>query len=489
MSKAAYSVTTEQDDAQRKASIELYALMQEKQRRMKYDRMAHAWPETGPLRRELYPKHMAFFEMGAHKRIRAIFGANRSGKSESAAYELACHLTGRYPAWWVGKRFNRPIRAWAASNTLVTTREALQRKLIGPKNDTGTGFVPQADIKQIAAGAHDAIDFATVKHASGLGRSTVIFKTYEQGREKFQADEVDVIVLDEEPPDYGIYTECVTRTATTNGIVILAFTALKGITPLVCKFMPEFARGTDLEVDHDDGSSRGLTIIGWDDAPHLTEESKRQMKAEYAPHEISARTTGMPSIGSGSIYPIPEREFVIDPVKGGLPEHWPRVYALDPGHNRTAAVWGAWDQSEDCVYLYSEHYSSQVAVEMHAAAIKARGLNIRGVSDDSTNVEGGTTVDLYRKHGLLVQKAQKSEKEARIHNVYSRLATGRLKVYSTLHNWLFEFRMYRRDEKGHIVKEHDHLMDATGYLIQSGLAIARPARRPPETEVITQAYW
>jgi hypothetical protein len=68
--------------------------------------------------------------------------------------------------------------------------------------------------------------------------------------------------------------------------------------------------------------------------------------------------------------------------------------------------------------------------------------------------------------------------EAGIYEVWTRLSTGRLKVFSTLANWLAEYRIYRRNEKGAVIKEGDHLMDATRYLCMSGLDIAE--FRPPE---------
>ncbi len=56
-----------------------------------------------------------------------------------------------------------------------------------------------------------------------------------------------------------------------------------------------------------------------------------------------------------------------------------------------------------------------------------------------------------------------------------RMSTGSLKVFSSCQSWLQEYRLYRRDEDGKIVKENDHLMDATRYLVMSGLPIARCA--------------
>jgi hypothetical protein len=56
--------------------------------------------------------------------------------------------------------------------------------------------------------------------------------------------------------------------------------------------------------------------------------------------------------------------------------------------------------------------------------------------------------------------------EAGIFDVYERLTTGRLKVFNTCTKLLEEYRLYRRDEKGKIVKQHDHIMDALRYLVQ-----------------------
>jgi phage terminase large subunit-like protein len=466
------------------AKLELLALVEERERRRRYNAASTIFPDDGPLRRELYPKHMRFFAAGKSVRVRAFLAANRIGKTTAGTLELSYHLTGQYPEWWVGKRFHRPIRAWAVSDTQSSVRDNVQRKLIGTTASVGTGWVPRDAIINTASKSQPsgAIDFAQVRHASG-GMSVVTFKSYDMGRAKFQGDDIDVILLDEEPGDYGIYSECVTRTATTQGIVMLTFTSLRGITPLICRFMPEFAAGTDLELE-DDGSSREIVVCGWDDVPHLDDETKRELKAEYAPHELQARTQGIPNIGVGQIYPVPESEFVIDPIR--LPDYWPRVCALDPGWNRTAAIWAAHDVETDTVYLYSEHYRGYAEVEVHAAAIKARGIRIPVVSDDATDVEGASVVGKYAKQGLLIRKTQKSDKDARIQEVYSRLSTGRMKVFSTLHNWLFEFRMYRRDEQGRIASEHDHAMNCTEYIVQSGLKVARPLNPPREIVTVQE---
>src|SRR5689334_14296411 len=80
------------------------------------------FPDEGPFRRELYPKHIQFVNAGATEHERLFIAANRVGKSETGAYEAALHLTGRYPHWWQGKRFSGPIKLWAAGETSKKTR-------------------------------------------------------------------------------------------------------------------------------------------------------------------------------------------------------------------------------------------------------------------------------------------------------------------------------------------------------------------------------
>lgn len=193
------------------------------------------------------------------------------------------------------------------------------------------------------------------------------------------------------------------------------------------------------------------------------------------PHMRDARTKGIPVLGAGAIYPVPESVVVCDPFE--LPSYWPRAYGLDVGWNRTACIWGAWDSASDCVYLYSEHYMGQSAPAVHASAIKSRGDWIWGAIDPASagsgQLDGRKLREVYMGEGLNLIDAD-NVVEAGIHACYQRMVAGRLKVFSTLRNWITEFRIYRRNEDGKIVKENDHLMDATRYLIMSGMRMAKP---------------
>lgn len=168
-----------------------------------------------------------------------MLAANRVGKTEGVGgYETTLHLTGRYPHWWDGRRFDRPTDWWAAGDTSKTTRDIIQAKLLGPVRDIGSGLIPRGDLlkttpKQTIA---DAVDMIFVKHVSG-GISQIGLKSYNEGRSSFEGTEKDGVWLDEEPP-LDIYTECLIRTMTNNGILILTFTPLLGMSETVLQFLP-----------------------------------------------------------------------------------------------------------------------------------------------------------------------------------------------------------------------------------------------------------
>lgn len=226
--------------------LEYYQLLEEQERHRSRRKWYGMFPKEGRFRRECYPKHLEFFRLGASYNERAFIAANRVGKTQGAAYEVTAHLIGEYPDWWEGRRFDEPIEAWVCGDTAKTTRDILQRELLGEpgsEDALGTGMIPhecfiRSDVKH---GLASAVDKAFIRHSTG-GVSTVQFLSYDQGRQVFQGTSKHVIVLDEECPE-DIYVEALTRTLTVGGIVILTFTPLLGLTPLVLSFLPHLSPG------------------------------------------------------------------------------------------------------------------------------------------------------------------------------------------------------------------------------------------------------
>ncbi|UQY83673.1 terminase large subunit domain-containing protein [Ralstonia pseudosolanacearum] len=441
--------------------------LEELQRRQRENRLAYYGP---------YAKQREFHALGATRRERMFLAGNQLGKTFSGGAEMAMHLTGRYPDWWEGRRFTGQIRAWAAGITSESVRDTVQRILLGPLGQQGTGSIPKEAIIEVrnARGIPDAVDTILVRHKDG-GTSQVTFKSYERGREKLQGETLDVIWLDEEPPE-DIYSEALARIAARSGIVYLTATPLLGMTQVVRRFLNEAS------------PDRGHVTMTIDDAAHITPEDRARIIAGYAPHEREARVKGIPMLGSGRVFPVAEE--MITEEAFAIPKYWPRIVGLDFGWDHpTAAVWIAWDRDADVVHITDAYRVREQTVIVHAASIKARSGRAAdwmpvawphdGMQADKGS--GETLSRQYKNQGLrmLDTHAQHPDGgnsvEAGVMDMLDRMQTGRLKVASHLADWFEEFRLYHRDN-GKLVKEYDDLLSATRY----ALMMLRSARTQPD---------
>ncbi len=421
-----------------------------------------------------YAKQREFHAKGLQYRERLFRAGNQLGKTLAGAFEIAMHLTGRYPEWWQGKRFNKPTRGMAGSESAELTRKGVQRLLIGTPEDRnawGTGAIPKVCLSgwSMRSGVADAVASITVAHETdGVpdGNSTLQFASYDQGRTKWQADTLDFVWFDEEPPE-DVYMEGITRTNTTAGPVILTSTLLMGMTKVVARFLGETSP---------DRIDICMTIH---DAEHYTQEERERIIASYPAHERDARTKGIPSMGSGLIFPVDEEMIKIDSFP--LPAHWPRLVGGDFGWDHPSAwVWFAWDRDADIIYVYHVLRMRETLIPVQAAAIRAQGewIPVAWPHDGyqvKDAMHGEQLAAQYRTNGANMRpehahfedsqvvgevKASRISTEAGIQEMLTRMQTGRFKVFSHLVEWFEEFRMYHR-KNGLIVKERDDLLSAS----------------------------
>lgn len=213
--------------------------------------------------------------------------------------------------------------------------------------------------------------------------------------------------------------------------------------------------------------------VAWEEVPHIDEKAKADLLATIPPYQKEARSKGIPTLGSGLIYPIAESD--MREADFPIPNHWKRAYALDTGWNWTACVWGAEDPASKVVHIYSTYKRGQAEPAVHAEAIKSRGKWIAGVGDaaDINKKDGRQMIAIYRDdYGLDINLPVKAV-EAGIYKVWIALTQGKLKVFASCAPWFEEVRFYARDEKGEIVKKNDHLMDSTRYLLMNGMERAK----------------
>lgn len=436
----------------------------------KYNLIDSVFPLHGAFSREAYHKHWEFFKAGKTHRFRVLGGGNGSGKSFTGSVELTYHMTGEYPEGWEGHTFKKAIKVWVICESGSLWRDSMQQALLGSVGEElGTGLIRKEllhDTKSMP-GVPGAVGQILVKHKSG-GISSVTVKTFEMGRNQFQAATLDLLIFDEEPPE-DIYAECVMRTRGVKGVrepgkVMMMFTPLKGLSDVVLRYLPNGrfpVNGT-----HPEHPDRYAIAISWDDAPHLTEEDKQTMIAEMPPNERDARTKGIPALGSGRVYPISEDDVQVKPF--AIPEYFPRAYCLDFGWNNTAAVWLAQDPTTQIIYAYSTYKRGKLPDSQHAYAIKERGEWMSGAADPSgggRRDDGRMRIDYYRSLGLDLHPGYNSLIPG-ISQVYNMLEAGTLKFFSNLTDLLDEFRVYRydsRDPNKIARNQDDHLLDALRY--------------------------
>lgn len=416
----------------------------------------------GMLFYDPYGKQLDFHNAGKTYRERLLMAGNKLGKTYAAGFETAFHATGLYPDNWDGWRAAKQTRGWAGSVTSELTRDGMQRVLLGNIGRWGTGCIPKElilDIKR-ARGVPDAVETVLIKHTSGEP-SQITFKAYSDGREAWQAEDLDWVWFDEEPPA-DIYVEGVTRTNNTCGPVYLTFTPLLGMSEVVLRFL-----------NHKDHPDRKVVTMTIDDVQHYSPEQRAKIIASYPAHEREARANGIPMLGSGRIFPIAESVFSEAPI-ARVPSHWKQLLALDFGWDHpTAAVHLLYDEDADCIHVRKSYRQREATPIVHAAAIRPWGEWIPcawpqdGYQHDKGN--GEALAHQYKKQGIrtLSEHAKYPDDrgnsvEAGLMEMLDRMQTGRLKVDENLSQWFEEYRMYHRKD-GKVIKEHDDLLCATRY--------------------------
>jgi len=442
--------------------------------KVRYNRIGHYDP---------YPYQAKFHATGNNANQRLLMAANRIGKSYCGSMELSYHLTGIYPDWWEGRVYKQPIVAWAGGVSNETTRDIVQFELLGSPDDLeafGTGTVPREFIVKTERkpGVPNAKSVALIRHVTG-GNSSLFFKAYEMGVEKWQGRSVDCIWLDEEP-SREIYSQAVTRTLDRRGMVYMTFTPEAGMTETVASFMNNLQDGQALvNATWDDASEKVISMSGKNG--HLSEVVMEQILSSYSPHEREMRRYGRPSIGSGLVFPINEEKLIIDPIN--IENHWPRIAAIDFGWDHpTAVVWCAIDVEEETFYVYDCHRASKASPAVHSASIKTRpsfipivyphdgnrkdSMGNPGLAEQYRNLGCNMKLDHFTNPPALGENKGGNSIEEGLMAMVQAMENNKFKVFSTLGDWFEEFRMYHR-KVGKVVPIRDDLMSATRYAFQS----------------------
>jgi phage terminase large subunit-like protein len=401
---------------------------------------------------------------------RALMAGNKVGKTLCGGMEGAMHLTGLYPDWFRGRRFYHAINMLVGGYTNESVRDLCQAELFGDPTDDrklGTGSIPIEKIGKVTrkAGVPNALDIVQVKHVSGAW-SKCMMRAYEQGAKKHMGSRIHVGWLDEEPPE-DIWAQYIRGTFSTKGILYITFTPEEGVTKVVHGFINELQKG------------QALIRATWDDAPHMNHEFREQMLAATPAYQREMRSKGIPLMGSGLVFQVPEEQISYEGVK--LNEWWPRICAIDFGIDHAfAAVWIAWDRDTDTLYVYDCYKVSGEKMPVHVSKIKTNGEYIPVIwPHDGLQRQkdsGEPLAELYRKEGANMYHEQFSNPPAPgveegkggnsveygIEEILHRMQTNRFKIDKGLKLLWDELRMYHRVD-GKIVALNDDAMSAMRY--------------------------
>ena len=423
-----------------------------------------------------YPAHNIFFEKGVNHRQRLFLAGNRTGKTTAALCEIICHMSGEYPTDWKGKRFDRANEWWLVGRDGKTIKDTLQPMLLGKVGDFGSGLIPRdvLDFNSLseATKTSSGVDSFRIRHISGEW-SYAQFRTAEAGRAAFQGTERSILI-DEECP-LAVYEECLMRTMTGGNILMLTFTPLYGLTPLI----QGFYEGTFRPGNMDLGIGKYVIQTSMDDCPHLSKTDIEEILASCHPSQREARRLGIPELGAGHIYPVAEEDIIVEPFE--LPAHYKRLYGMDVGWKNTAACWIAIDPDTNTKYVYADYKRGEVEPSVHAQALKSKGSWIPGIIDSASNAssqaDGKKLMELYTALDLKLENANKAV-EAGLFTCYDGLSKGDIKVFKTCDKFLDEYRQYKRDANGKVHKVNDHVMDAFRYgIMKIDKAITRPINK------------
>jgi phage terminase large subunit-like protein len=451
----------------------------------------------------------SFFRTGSADR-RGILAANRVGKTTSTCYETAMHLTGIYPEWWDGYRFDKPITCMVAGEGWSQVALVLQQELLGTQDvkiteSLGTGAIPRDCIVTDTMRNDGANCIGVeIRHKSGAN-SYLLFANYTQEVRQLQGFKLNLAVFDEQPPD-DFFSEVVTRTATTQGKVLCSFTPLKGLNGLVSKFWNK-------EPGYE------YIRVSWDDVPEydpwgqpfLLMETRRQLERDYLPHEREARIAGKPVMGKGAVFQLAnwptykpgEFNFSIMP-------NIQRVIALDLGlvNDKTVISLMYWDPYEKTAFLHKQIVVQGIeeAVPMqyinHLLRPEVFGCPIVLPADASTpgryTMSSNSIRELFESYELNViqdpimnppdpQGRRTNHKSYGINVMRQMLEVGSLMVNESCTYFLNESQNYFVDEKGRF-SDPDDCIDSCRYALLACLqGIAEPwDNRTPQERMRAQ---
>jgi len=400
-------------------------------------------------------------------------------------------MTGLYPSWYTGVRFDKPIQAALGGETAQSTRDLLVNRLLGPPEDRGAGYFPMGtfldtDVTKMSGGVANQIDYFRVKHHDKNGRvdgySKAYVFSYSTGWRRLQGYSLDLVAIDEEP-ELLVYEELSARTNATGGYVDIAMTPLQGETELYLMFEDPEQEIKEL-IDYGIGSAEHMSVT---QREHLLKKYENNPLAE-------ARLYGRPVATTGLVYNIPQHLVTVEDFM--MPDLSSQVIGIDLAH--TVGKWSAvklgTDTQAGITYVVQDFKAEDITVADFASRLHAMGgasIPVAWPHDAMRQTSSGTVVSQLRDLGINVlsesahQVDRMSGKKTRavmtiIETALDMMAQGLLLFMARgTTQLLTEMRRYRHKGGKIAPRQEDHCIDAMHKALMM-LQYSRPFSSPTE---------
>ncbi len=452
-----------------------------------------------------YPWQHEFFTSPAQQTM--VLAGNRTGKTMSAGFKWAVHLSGDYPDWWTGFRYGHAPNVMVAGVDNIQLKLVVQKELFGevtvnPVNNKKTfsgNWVHPEEIGRITWNKVTSDLAQSVEVWGKYGMAMCNLRSYSQsktgsGSLSFAGTSLDGLWVDECPPD-DLIGQLVVRTMTGNmnkgGLVDYTMTPELGKTKLVGKFMEKKERGEHQKL---------IGPVSWDECKHLKPEVQEMMLDGIPEHEHDMRRAGVPMFGQGLVFPVAESAIKVPPVFDDgsrlVEKHWIKyIRGIDLGIDHpTAIAWLAYNPDNDVIYLLKCYAQKGQAAAVHAAAANGYLDFAPMVFPHDVDIRekgsGKTMRQYYAEAGIRNTLDFKNQDGSRyvepgIQELYDRMVTDRFKVLDVPENQLFfrEMRQYHRED-GKIVPIDDDVISAVRYggimITRYGVTRSRAGHRKPK---------
>lgn len=335
---------------------------------LEVSRVVEALQSLGPL--VSFPWHRQQANaLSADTDVVTILGGSRSGKTTVAAGIVARLVRREGPIYRrLRNADRRPLRIWVAPQLTEKFKSNWEDRLL----------------REVFAGI--ACRYTQSPHPvfewdDGCAAGNQLWaKSQEQGFLAFESDEVDLVVFDEEPADRRLYHSAQQRLATTNGVIVFAFTPLMGLSWTHGAFYLPTVKPQYQVADRVWRRGRHLTVIGMGmaDNPAAREGGgvdRIQADPGMSEAEKQTRLFGKYGFAEGLIFPEcaglsvdrDDSPYLLDELPSGRPYSW--VFTCDP-NKRHGGLLTAIDH-EGNQYVVAEHYAEGFPDRLHAERYRA----------------------------------------------------------------------------------------------------------------------